>query len=131
LNLIVAFSYALKHRLRFEPYVEYEDMRGYVEFLDTFAKEANQGVSTTTKKPAKWKRFGEFLGISFAEDNPRKLLKQAKKPVGNLPLEILVYLQGYLDTIIDNGTLKTPIFQVQSRTSLPESLCIVDARLSQ
>jgi len=34
--------------------------------------------------------------------------------LGNLPLEILTYLQAYIDTLILNGTLKTPIFQVQS-----------------
>lgn len=115
LNLICAFSLAVKHRLRFEPYIDYDDLRPYAEHLDTFAKAANVGVDMTPPKYSRKKRVGEFLGFSFAESNPRKLIKRAKKPLGNLPLEILAYLQGYVDTIIDNGTLKAPCFQMQSR----------------
>ena len=115
MNLIAAFPLALKHRLRFEPYMDYDDMRGYIDFLDTYAKEANVGVETALPKEGKLKRLGEILGLSVAQENPRQMIKKAKKPLGNLPLEILTYIQGYLDSIIDNGTLKTPIFQVQSR----------------
>jgi ion channel-forming bestrophin family protein len=110
LQLIVTFAIALKHRLRFEPYVEYDDIRDYVEYLDTFAKEANKGVDVTPRKYSIWKQVGEFLGIQFAQSNPRKAIKRASKPLGNLPLEILGHLQGYLDTVVDNGTLKTPVF---------------------
>jgi hypothetical protein len=123
MNLLVAFAYSLKHRLRFEPYVDYDDMRGYVEFLDTFAKEANKGFDTATpnqSKQSKWKRAGEFLGVTFAKSNPRTQLKQTSRPLGNLPLEILIHLQSYFDGIIDNGTLKVPIYQVQS-SMLPSS----------
>jgi putative membrane protein len=94
--------------------MDYEDMRGYVDFLDTYAKEANVGVETTPPKIGKLKRAGEILGLSMAQDNPRALIKKAKKPLGNLPLEILSHLQGYMHSIIGNETLKTPIFQVQS-----------------
>jgi len=94
--------------------MDYADMRGYVEFLDTYAKDANVGVETTVKT-TKLKRLGEILGLTLAQDNPRRLIKQARKPLGNLPLEILTYLQGYMNGIIDNGTLKTPIYQVQAR----------------
>ena len=40
INLIVAFAVALKHKLRFEPFVHYEDLHSLVAYLDTFAKEA-------------------------------------------------------------------------------------------
>ena len=116
LNLIVAFAFALKHRLRFEPYYDYEDLRNYISCIETYSKDANMGFDSTPPKTSKIKRLGEILGLTVAQDNPRKMLKQAKKPLGNLPLEILTYIQGYLDSIIDNGTLKTPIFQVQSST---------------
>jgi ion channel-forming bestrophin family protein len=122
LNLIVAFSKALKHRLRFEPYIEYDDMFGYVEFLNTYAKDANVGVNTTPKEPSKLKKLGEVLGISFSRENPRTALKKATKPLGNLPMEILVYLQTYFDSAIDQGQLKAPIFQMQTSTFTGEKL---------
>ena len=40
INLIVAFAVALKHKLRFEPFVHYEDLHNLMAHLDTFAKEA-------------------------------------------------------------------------------------------
>ena len=40
INLIVAFAVAMKHELRFEPFVHYEDLHSLVAHLDTFAKEA-------------------------------------------------------------------------------------------
>lgn len=72
-------------------------------------------------KPVKttpWKRFGQFLGLPFAESNPRKAIKRAPKPLGNLPLEILSHIQSYLNTIVDNGTLKTPVFSVPVITAI-------------
>jgi hypothetical protein len=122
LNLLAAYSVAVKHRLRFEPYIDYDDMKGQVEFLDTFAKEANKGVDVTPPPKSKRKQLGEFLGVSFARSNPRKPLKRAMKPLGNLPLEILGHLQAYIDSIIDNATLKVPIYQVQSSEFLINQL---------
>lgn len=104
----------MKHRLRFEPYIDYDDMRGYVDFIDTYSRTANVGVDSRPKQMSKVKEFGEIFGIVPLQDNPRKTLKEATKPLGNLPLEIITYIQGYVDTIIDNGTLKTPIYQMQS-----------------
>jgi len=40
-NLIAAFSVALKHKLRFEPYVHYDDLKHLVRHLDTYAKAAD------------------------------------------------------------------------------------------
>jgi putative membrane protein len=110
LQLLVAFAIALKHRLRFEPYVEYDDMRDYVGHLETWSKEANKDADLKPRKYSKWKHFGEFLGLTFAESNPRKDIKRADKPLGNLPLEILGHLEAFVDTVVDNGTLKSPVF---------------------
>jgi len=85
-----------------------------MENVDTFAKEANKGVDLTEPKDSKWQQFSEFLGLPWAEKNPRSLIKHAQKPLGNLPLEILSHISGYLDAIIDNKTIPTPIFQVQA-----------------
>jgi hypothetical protein len=56
---------------------------------------------------------GEYLGLSFARSNPRKTIKRATKPLGNLPLEILQYLSAYAEEMSDNGQLKSPIIYGQ------------------
>jgi len=116
LNMIVAFSTALKHKLRFEPYAHYEDLAPLVGHLDTYAKAAEPPA-----QPAKqnvFKRAGQFLGLPMAESNPRKLLKKSKVPLGNLPLEILSHLSAYMKTIYDNNTLKVSIYQTHSLNAI-------------
>jgi putative membrane protein len=114
INLLVAFSKAVMHRLRFEPYMDYDDMRGYVDYLNTYSREANIGVNTRAPKHGAVKRLGEILGITFCEENPRKLLKKSEKPTGNLPLEILGYLQAYFDSAFENKLLTMAVYQQQS-----------------
>jgi putative membrane protein len=116
MNLIVAFSVALKHRLRFEPYTHYDDMKHLVGHLDTYAKAADQPESN--KKQSALKTVGIFLGLPMAQSNPRKLLKRSNKPLGNLPLEILNHLSVYMKTIFDNGTFKVSIYQTQSLNAI-------------
>lgn len=117
LNLILAFAISLKHKLRFEPGIDYDDLAGLVSHMDTFAKAAADGIEKPGKKGA-MKTTGEFLGVSFAESNPRKYIKRAKKPLGNLPLEVLRYLSAYVDHIIDNGTLGVSIYQTHAVNSI-------------
>ncbi|KAF2399355.1 UPF0187-domain-containing protein, partial [Trichodelitschia bisporula] len=109
LNLIVAFAVALKHRLRFEPYTGYDDLEGLVQHLETFAQSATEPGSCDPPRKSSVKAIGEYLGVSFAESNPRKVIKRSKKPLGNLPLEILSYLASYMDEVVENGQLKTPM----------------------
>ncbi|USP81165.1 UPF0187 protein sll1024 [Curvularia clavata] len=116
LNLIAAFSVALKHKLRFEPFVHYDDLQHLVGHLDTFAREADQ--PDDNKKPGVFKTAGKFLGLPMAESNPRKLLKRSRVPLGNLPLEILSYLSIYMKSIYDNGTFKVSIYQTQSLNAI-------------
>ena len=111
LNLLVAFSVALKHKLRFEPFAGYEDLSGLVGHLDTLAKAATTPDSINTCKPGFFKATGEYLGVSFAESNPRKVIKRSNKPLGNLPLEILTYLASYIDETCEAGLLKIPMQQ--------------------
>ncbi|KAE9993961.1 hypothetical protein EG327_002295 [Venturia inaequalis] len=108
LNLIVAFAVALKHRLRFEPYSGYDDLAGLIGHLETFAKGATSEETMLHQKSGTLKSIGEYLGVPFAESNPRKLLKKANKPLGNLPLEVLTYLASYVDETIENGLLNVP-----------------------
>jgi ion channel-forming bestrophin family protein len=112
--LLVAFSKALMHKLRFEPYIAYDDMRGYVDFLDTYARDANVGVDATPPKAGKLKRLGQILGLTIAQDNPRNLIKRSHKPLGNLPLEILIYLQSYFDSAFENKIISVAVYQQQS-----------------
>jgi ion channel-forming bestrophin family protein len=108
---LVAFSVALKHKLRFEPYTSYEDLSGLVGHLNTMARDATTPETPITRKSKPMKAIGEYLGVSFAESNPRKLLKRSDKPLGNLPLEIISYLASYIDDIIEHGQLKIPMQQ--------------------
>ncbi|KAJ5166494.1 uncharacterized protein N7482_005275 [Penicillium canariense] len=118
MNLILAFAVALKHKLRFEPDVAYEDLAGLIGHLDTFALDAHDPnvVSPNSKTP--WKSAGEYLGFSFAKSNPRKLIKRSKKPLGNLPFEILVHLSAYVDACVKNGTLGPAQYQGQTMTMI-------------
>ncbi|KAH6872792.1 Bestrophin, RFP-TM, chloride channel-domain-containing protein [Alternaria rosae] len=116
LNLITAYAVALKHKLRFEPHMHYDDLKHLVGHLDTFARDADQ--PDMHKKPSIFKTAGQFLGLPMAESNPRKLLKRSRAPLGNLPLEILNHLSVYMKSIYDNGTFKVSIYQTQSLNAL-------------
>lgn len=121
LNLIVAFAYSVKHKLRFEPGIDYPDLRDRVEYLDTFAKEAEPDIPKPVQA-SKLKTVGEFLGVPMAESNPRKRIKRSKKPLGNLPLEILSHLSTYVHSLIDNDTMKVGLYQNQASKSIHTSL---------
>lgn len=111
MNLILAFAVALKHKLRFEPDVAYEDLAGLIGHLDTFALEAHDRTVLCPPPKTPWKSVGEYLGFSFAKSNPRKLVKRSKKPLGHLPLEILVHLSAYIESCVQNSTLSVAQYQ--------------------
>ena len=117
LNLLNAFACSVKHRLRFEPGIDYPDLRERVEFLDTFAKAADVDIPKPSSKN-KAKAVGEYLGVTFAESNPRKRIKRSKRPLGNLSLEILNHLSCYVHSIIENETLKVSLYQNQAITGI-------------
>lgn len=114
MNLILAFAVALKHKLRFEPDVAYDDLAGLIGHLDTFARDAHDRDSMHYQSKPVWKFMGEYLGFSFARSNPRKLIKRSKKPLGHLPLEILNHLSAYIDSCVKNGTLGPAQYQGQA-----------------
>lgn len=117
LNLINAFAVALKHRLRFEPAADYADLQPLIGNLRTLAGEADQ-AKLVPKKTTSWKAAGEYLGVTFAHSNPRKLIKRSRENLGNLPLEIINFLGAYLDEICTNGQLTLPIHQSNVMNSL-------------
>lgn len=109
LNLIAGFAVALKHTLRFEPCGDQPDLQPYIAHLNTF-------VQTNMHPPERrntslHKSVGEYLGVSFAQSNPRKLLKKADQHQGNLPLEILSHLGLFLDSLVANKQLTLSIHQ--------------------
>lgn len=120
MNLILAFAVALKHKLRFEPDVAYEDLAGLLGHLDTFALDAHDRSVVSPHSKKLWKAIGEDLGLSFARSNPRKLVKRAKRPLGHLPLEILVHLSAYVNSCVKNGTLS--LAQFQGQASMPNRI---------
>ncbi|KAF7539498.1 hypothetical protein G7054_g2080 [Neopestalotiopsis clavispora] len=111
MNMLVAFSVALKHKLRFEPYSNYQGLGELIDHLETFAKSATEEGPYQAKQPNIFKDFGDRLGVSFAASNPRKTIKKATSPTGNLPLEILCYLSAYADEVVSNGQLPIPMTQ--------------------
>ncbi|KAF5690350.1 UPF0187 domain-containing protein [Fusarium circinatum] len=113
MNLIVAFSVSLKHALRFEPYSAYPDLEHLIGHLNTFAKDATVADpdGPAIKKKNMFKSVGEYLGVSFAQSNPRKALKKTDKPLGNLPLEILNHLAITIDRMVAQEQLPVPMQQ--------------------
>jgi putative membrane protein len=105
LNMLVALAFALKHRLRFEPYTYHADLSGLVGHLDTFAKDATLAESPKPTKKKMLKVVGEYLGVSFSFSNPRKLIKRTERPLGNLPLEIVSHLSVYVEDLVDKEML--------------------------
>ncbi|KUI64006.1 hypothetical protein VM1G_10781 [Cytospora mali] len=120
MNLVVAFAVSLKHKLRFEPYTNYEDLTNLVGHLDTLALHATHETPPTAlpRQHSKLKATGEYLGVSFATSNPRKAIKRAVRPLGNLPLEIIGYIASFVDEIIENGQLAIPMQQTLAYNNL-------------
>ncbi|KAL8697897.1 MAG: hypothetical protein Q9201_006866 [Fulgogasparrea decipioides] len=118
LNLIVAFAVALKHRLRFEPYAQYDDLEHLVSHLSTFAGDAFDVKTAGLKPKSSWKRGGEYLGLTIAESNPRKAIKRSKKNLGNLPLEILTYISAWTEAVSRTGQLPNGVQQAMVMANL-------------
>ncbi|KAJ3482305.1 hypothetical protein NLG97_g7606 [Lecanicillium saksenae] len=120
MNLLVAFAVSLKHTLRFEPYTDYDDLQHLIGHLDTFAKAATTevGGSGVVKNKSLFKSVGEYLGVSFAASNPRKTLKRATRPLGNLPLEIMNHLALAVDELVANQQLTVPMQQTLAYNNL-------------
>jgi putative membrane protein len=103
LNHVVAFGVALKHKLRFEPGTHYEDLKHLIGRLDTYAQASQQPAPNP---PGAARRTCQLLGIPMATPNPRKQVKQARVPLGDLPLEILSHLSAYIKVLYNTGTLR-------------------------
>ncbi|KAF5022531.1 hypothetical protein F66182_5433 [Fusarium sp. NRRL 66182] len=108
MKLIAGYAVALKHTLRFEHCASQPDMQPYLANLDTFA---GKTTAPTRRVTNFHKVAGEYLGLSFAQSDPRKHLKRAEQHQGNLPLEILNHLAISLDAIIANKQLPVSIHQ--------------------
>ncbi|PFH63206.1 hypothetical protein XA68_16645 [Ophiocordyceps unilateralis] len=121
MNLVVAFALALKHGLRFEPYV-YQDLSQLVDHLNTFAAAATDAdLRNDTRRPRHRRFFhsvGEYLGLSFTASNPRKALKRASRPLGHLPLEILGHLAIAIDALVADQQLTVPAHQTLAYNAL-------------
>ncbi|VUC23779.1 unnamed protein product [Clonostachys rosea] len=114
-NMLVTFAYALKHKLRFEPFTHYDDLEPRLKHLNVLAKKAEP---RDFANPSTLRRAALALGFPMAESNPRKLIKKSTKPLGNVPLEILTYCSEYFKSVIDNETFKAPIYQTQALNML-------------
>ncbi|KMQ81524.1 hypothetical protein RF55_26084, partial [Lasius niger] len=122
MNLVVAFAVSLKHTLRFEPYTAYPDLQHLVGHLDAFAKEATEAepeaAFANVGKRGFFRDVASYLGVSFVVSNPRKTLKKASRPLGNLPLEILNHIAAAIDMLIASDQLRVPIQQTLAYNNL-------------
>jgi hypothetical protein len=91
-----------------------------VAHLHTFAGEATKKDPSKSiiPRPSWFKEMGEYLGLALSASNPRKALKRAEAPLGNLPLEILTYIGLYLDKLIGEGKLTVSIQQTVAFNNL-------------
>ncbi|KAL7269134.1 hypothetical protein RUND412_008217, partial [Rhizina undulata] len=131
INLIMAFCQAVKHKLRHEPEYDYEDLRPYIDNLNTFAKTVHKSdipISRNHRATTIYEFCGEYLGVSFFQNNPQERIKKAAKQGkhhGNLPLEIMTYLSSYVDYVMtDNKTMTIPVMHTQVMQSM---LMMMDA----
>ena len=108
----------MKHKLRYEPEYDYRDLKSLIENLDTFAKSAHDANTPVPKRKPAVKTWAAYLGVPGAEDNPAKAVKKSKGHHGHLPLEILAYLSSYLESILQNETLKTSCMQTVAINSI-------------
>lgn len=109
MNLIAAFSVAVMHRLRFEPAVNYPDIEHLIAPITrtTLAGCADQS-KLQRKELSATKRLGEYLGLTFAFSNPRKLIKRSEDNLGNLPHEILIHLSAYFEKAMASKQIYGP-----------------------
>lgn len=109
MNLIAAFSVALMHRLRFEPGVNYPDVQHLVAPIakTTLAGQADQS-KLQPEELSTLKRLGQYLGLSFAFSNPRKMIKRSENNLGNLPHEILVHISSYFEKAMASKQIYGP-----------------------
>lgn len=115
--MLVTFAVALKHQLRFEPFTYYDDLQANLSHLAILAHDAER---LDPIAPSRWTQLGQLLGMPMAKPNPRCFLKNPKKPLGNVPLEILCHCSAYIRSIIDNGTFKAPGYQTNAVSLLSQ-----------
>ncbi|EFX05542.1 upf0187 domain protein membrane protein [Grosmannia clavigera kw1407] len=99
INLLNAFAVALKHKLRHEPYTNYEDLVNLVPHIDTLAGDATRADPNSAKgfKKGVFKTVGSLLDLSFAASNPRKAIKKAHTNITSLN-DVLVQTERVLTT---------------------------------
>jgi len=120
INLILAFAQACKHKLRHEIEYDYTDLKPLIDNLDTFARSAAPADRTPSSHNnelfAPMKSWGEKLGVTFLESNPRRAYKVAARQGrhhGNLPFEIMGYLGRWIRDGMDNGSFESAVMQGQ------------------
>lgn len=100
INLISTFAIALKHRLRFEPAVDYPDLKIPIMHLNGITARKSNQAQLHARPQTLSGRLGEWLGISFWRSNPREVLKRTSDNLGNVPHEILLHLNTYINKAV-------------------------------
>ncbi|KAK7975373.1 PHP domain-like protein [Apiospora arundinis] len=114
-NMLVAFSVALKHQLRFEPFTCYDDMHPLLRHVPLTAHEA---PVREPENPSSWTVMGWVLGLTMAEPNPREFVKSPARPLGNVPLELLAHCSAYIKHVIENDTFVRVPYQTSALNTI-------------
>lgn len=117
--MALGFAIATKYRLRRQLSYDYPDLVPYIRNLSTFAKTAY--LKDGPLPEHQWsslRRVAVSIGIPGARPDPLKPLCRGTSYHGNLPLEILSYMNAYAETIVRSGAMPSPAVQIQLLTPL-------------
>jgi putative membrane protein len=107
--LALGFAVALKYRLRRQLNYDYPDLVPYIRNLSTVAKTVYLADGALPEE--EWgslRRIAVHLGVPGARPDPLKRISRGTKYHGNIPLEILAYLNAYAEIVIRNGAMTSP-----------------------
>jgi putative membrane protein len=112
--MALGFAVAMKYRLRRQLSYNYPDLIPYIQNLSTFAKTAYLADGPLPSE--QWssaRRVAINFGIPGAHPDPLKRICRGASYHGNLPLEILSYLNAYAEIIVRSGAMPSPAVQIQ------------------
>ena len=112
--MALGFAVAMKYRLRRQLSYDYPDLVPYIRNLSTFAKTAY--LADGPLPGEQWsslRRVAVNFGMPGARPDPFKRNCRGTSYHGNLPLEILSYLNGYAEIVIRSGAMPSAAVQIQ------------------
>ncbi|KAK8045560.1 hypothetical protein PG993_005584 [Apiospora rasikravindrae] len=111
-NMLVAFSVALKHQLRFEPFTCYDDVDPPGPPSPAHCARRSRGGATA---PIGLEGLGLGDGLKHGG---AESATTAQRPLGNMPLELLAHCSAYVKRVIDNNTFPRVPYQTSALNTI-------------